>query len=74
MADDIDSQLRALSLAPPEDFAARVTALARMTPQLKASPEPMRPWQWVSLGAGAGLGARLLGEFAFFAFVAGAAQ
>jgi hypothetical protein len=74
MADDIDRLLRAHALDPPENFAERVAALARATPQLGASPRPIRPWQWLSLGAGAGLGAALLGEFVFFAFVAGAAQ
>jgi hypothetical protein len=73
MADDIDSLLRAHSLDPPDDFARRVTALARMMQQRNVPP-PMRPWQWASLGAGAGLGALLLGEFVFFAFVVGAAQ
>ena len=73
MADDLDRLLAAQKLVPPQGFAQRVTALARMMQQRNVPP-PMRPWQWASLGAGAGLGALLLGEFVFFAFVAAAAQ
>lgn len=72
MADDLDRLLAAQTLVPPQGFAQRVTALARTIPQRNS--QPLRPWQWASLGAGAGLGALLLGEFALFAFVAGAAQ
>ena len=75
MADDLDRLFAAQSLNPPPDFARRVTALARTIPQDKP-PQPlrMRIWQWASLGAGAGLGALLFGEFVFFAFIASAAQ
>jgi hypothetical protein len=74
MVDDLDRLLAAQTLAPPQDFARRVTALARTIPQRHSQPRPLRPWQWASLGAGAGFGALLLGEFVFFAFVASAAQ
>ena len=74
MADDLDRLLVAQTLAPPEGFAQRITALARTVPQHNLQPQRLRPWQWASLGAGAGLGALLLSEFVFFAFVAGAAQ
>jgi hypothetical protein len=74
MTDDLDRLLAAQALAPPQGFAQRVTALARTIPQGNSRPRPLRPWQWASLGAGAGLGAFLLGEFALFAFIAGAAH
>ncbi len=74
MADEIDRLLAARTLAPPEDFAARIAALARVAPQRGERPRDPRPWQWVSLAAGAGFGALVLGQFVFFAFLAGAAR
>jgi hypothetical protein len=74
MADDFDRQMAEQRLVPSPDFAQRITALARTIPQDRAPSRSLRPWHWASLGAGAGLGALLLGEFVFFAFVAGAAQ
>ena len=74
MNDDIDALLMGKSLVPPPDFAARLTALARATPQVREQSRTFRPWQWAALGAGAGLGALRLCEFVFVAFVAVAAQ
>jgi hypothetical protein len=73
MADDIDRLFAAAAHEPPPDFAARVAALARACPQA-STPRSLSLWQCVSLAAGAGFGALLVGEFAFFAFVAAAAQ
>jgi hypothetical protein len=72
MTDDIDAWLAEAPLVPPPDFAARLTALARATPQ--AQSRALRRWQWASLAAGAGLGALRLCEFVFVAFVAAGAQ
>jgi hypothetical protein len=74
MDDDLDALLIGKPLGAPKDFAARLTALARATPQMRGQPRPFRPWQWVSLGAGAGLAALRLCEFVFVAFVAAGAQ
>ena len=68
MTDSLDELLRGLALPPPEGFATRVTELARRVPQSR--PPLVRIWQWASLAAGAGIGALLLGEFAFSAFSA----
>ncbi len=74
MPDDMDDLLGAAALAPPSDFAQRITALARTLPQSREPARSLRPWQWVSLVGGAGLGALMLAEFAFFAFLATSAQ
>jgi hypothetical protein len=68
--DDIDAFLAGKPLAAPPGFAARLTALARVTPQVRERSRAFRPWQWASLGAGACLGALGLCEFVFVAFVA----
>ena len=72
--DDIDARLTGTPLAAPPDFAARLTALARATPQAQQRLRVFKPWQWASLGAAAGLGALQLCEFVFVAFVAAGAQ
>ena len=72
--DDIAALLTGKPLAAPPDFAARLTALARVTPQAQQRPRAFTPWQWASLGAVAGLGALQLCEFVFVAFVAAGAQ
>ena len=74
MNDDIDALLVGNPLVAPPGFAARLTALAHTTPQLQEQSRAFRPWQWVSLGAGASLGALRLCEFVFVAFVAAGAQ
>jgi len=74
MNDDLDALLSAKPLHAPPGFAARLTALARVTPQVHEQPRAFEPWQWVSLGAGAGLAALRLCEFVFVAFVAAGAQ
>jgi hypothetical protein len=74
MNDDIDALLAGKPLVAPPGFAARLTALARATPQVREQPRAFRPWQWASLGACAGLGALRLCEFVFVAFVAVGAQ
>jgi hypothetical protein len=74
MSDDIDALLAGKSLVPPSDFVVRVTAVARATPQMSPQSPTLRPWQWASLGAGASIGALLLCEFVFVAFVAVGAQ
>ena len=74
MNDDIDALLVGKPLGAPPDFAARLTALARATPQLQEQSRAFRPWQWASLGAGASLAALWLCEFVFVAFVAAGAQ
>jgi hypothetical protein len=74
MPDKIDELLAAEILAPPADFAQRIAALARTVRQVPAQTQSLKPWQWVSLSAGAGLGALALCEFVFFAFVAAGAQ
>lgn len=74
MNDDLDAWLTARPLGAPKDFAERLTALARVTPQLREPPRDFKPWQWVSLGAGAGLAGLRLCEFVFVAFVAAGAQ
>jgi len=74
MPDDIDALLGAMSLAPPDGFARRITAQAQAMPQYQPPSPSLRPWQWASLSAGAGLGALMLSEFVFFAFVAAGAQ
>jgi hypothetical protein len=72
--DDIDARLMEKPLSAPPDFAARLTALARATPQAQQRSRALRPWQWASLGAVAGLGALQLCEFVFVAFVAAGAR
>jgi hypothetical protein len=72
--DDIDALLAAKPLAAPPDFAARLTALACVTPQVQERSRTVRPWQWASLGAGACLSALGLCEFVFVAFVAAGAN
>ena len=57
MNDDIDAWLAAKPLRAPPGFAARLTALAQVTPQVEEQSRGVRPWQWVSLGAGASFGA-----------------
>ena len=74
MNDDIDVLLAGQPLAAPPDFAARLTALAQATPQAQERPRAVRPWQWASLGAAAGLGALQLCGFVFVAFFAAGAQ
>ena len=74
MSDDIDALLVGQSLVPPTDFAVRLTALAHVLPQAQHQSRTLRPWQWVSFGAGASLSALLLCEFVFVAFVAVGAQ
>jgi len=74
MNDDIDALLAGKPLGAPPDFAARLTALAHATPQVREQSRAFRPWQWASLGVGAGLGALRLCEFVFVAFVAVGAQ
>jgi hypothetical protein len=74
MADDIDDLLGAAALTPPADFAQRIIALARTMPQRSGQSRSLRPWQWASLVGGAGLGALVLCEFVFFAFLAASAQ
>jgi len=74
MNDDLDALLTGKTLSAPPDFAARLTALARATPQPREQPRAFKPWQWVSLGAGAGLAALRLCEFVLVAFVAAGAQ
>ena len=74
MNDDIDAFLEGTPFIAPPGFAARVTALAHATPQVREQSRAFRPWQWVSLGAGASLGALRLCEFVFVAFVAAGAQ
>ena len=74
MNDDIDALLAGKPLVAPPGFAARVVALARATQQAEPQSPTLRPWQWVSLGAGASFGALLLCEFVFVAFVAVGAQ
>jgi hypothetical protein len=68
--DDIDALMAGKPLTAPPDFATRLTALARVTPQVQERSRTVRPWQWASLGAGACLGALGLCEFVFVAFVA----
>ena len=74
MNHDIDALLAGQSLVPPQDFAVRVVALAQTTQQVKPQSPTPRPWQCVSLGAGASFGALLLCDFVFVAFVAVGAQ
>jgi hypothetical protein len=74
MNDDIDAWLTGQPLRAPPGFAARMTALARVTPQAPQRARALRPWQWASLGVGAGLAALQLCEFVFVAFVAAGAQ
>jgi hypothetical protein len=74
MNDDIDALLAGKPLRAPPDFAARLTALARATPQVREQSRAFRPWQWASLGAGASSAALRLCEFVFVAFVAVGAQ
>jgi hypothetical protein len=72
--DDIDALMAGQPLAAPPVFAARLTALARVTSQVQERSRTVRPWQWASLGAGACLGALGLCEFVFVAFVAAGAN
>jgi hypothetical protein len=72
--DDIDALMTGKPLAAPPDFAARLAALARVTPQVQERSRTIRPWQWASLGVGACLGALGLCEFVFVAFVAAGAN
>jgi hypothetical protein len=74
MNDDIDAWLTENPLGAPPGFAARLTALARATPQTQPQPRAFKPWQWASLCAGACFGALRLCEFVFVAFVAVGAQ
>lgn len=74
MSDDLDALLAGQSLVPPRDFVVRVIALAQATQKVKPQSPTPRPWQWVSLGAGASFGALLLCDFVFVAFVAVGAQ
>jgi len=74
MIDDIDVLLVGKPLVAPPGFASRLTALARATPQVQEQSRALRPWQWVSLGVGASLGALQLCQFVFVAFVAVGAQ
>jgi hypothetical protein len=74
MNDDLDALLTGKPLGAPPGFAARMTALARATPQAQERSRAFRPWQWASLGAGACLGALQLCQFVFVAFVAVGAQ
>lgn len=74
MSEDIDALLVGQSLVPPPDFSVRLEALAHVIPQVQYQSQTLRPWQWVSFGAGAGLSALLLCEFVFVAFVAVGAQ
>jgi hypothetical protein len=73
MRDDLDDRIAGMALSPPPDFAARMVALAAATPQPAKPPPALGPLQWLSLAAGAGVGAWLLGEFVAVAFVASAA-
>jgi hypothetical protein len=72
--DDIDAWPAGKPFTAPPDFAARITALARVSPQLQERSWTFRPWQWASLGAVAGLGALQLCGFVFVAFVAAGAN
>ena len=72
--DDIDAGLVGKPLAAPPDFAARMTALARATPQVHERSRALGPWQWATLCAAAGLGALQLCEFGLVAFVAAGAH
>lgn len=74
MTDDFDRLLSARTMAPPEDFAERVSAQTRGVPQLPVRPFWRLPGQSLPLGLAAALGALLLGEFVFAAFIAGTAQ
>jgi hypothetical protein len=74
MNNDIDALLVGKPLVAPPGFAARMMAIAQATQQVKPQSSALRPWQWVSLGAGASFGALLLCEFVFVAFVAVGAQ
>lgn len=74
MNDDIDALLMGEPLVAPPGFAARLTALAHVTPQVQEQSRTLRRWQWVPLGAAASLGALQLCEFVFAAFVAVGAQ
>lgn len=74
MSDDIDALLTDQSFVPPRDFVVRLVALAQVTQQEKSQSPTLRPWQWVSLGAGASFGALLLCDFVFVAFIAVGAQ
>jgi hypothetical protein len=74
MNDDIDVLLTKTLFGAPPGFAARVIALARATPQAHEQSQAFRSWQWVSLGAAAGLGALQLCEFVLAAFVAAGAH
>ena len=74
MADDIDALLAGAPLAAPPGFAARVTALARATPQMPQQSRALRALQWAFLGVGASLGALQLCEFVLVAFLAVGAQ
>ena len=74
MIDHIDASLLGKRLVAPPGFASRLTALARVTPQVQEQSRGVRPWQWASLGVGASLGALRLCEFVFVAFVAVGAQ
>ena len=74
MRDPIDIWFDQAPLTPPPDFTTRMTALAREIPQPRLEPPPLRPWQWLSLGAGVGLGSLTLAQFVFFAFLTAGAQ
>lgn len=74
MNDDIDALLTEAPLSAPPGFAAHMMKLARATPQAQQQPRVFGPWQWVSLGAAAGLGALQLCEFVFAAFIAAGAH
>jgi hypothetical protein len=74
MTDDVDALLREQLLVPPADFAVRVMVLAQMREQEPIQSTRLRLWQWMSLGAGASLGALRLCEFVFVAFITVGAQ
>ena len=74
MNDDVDALLTENRLGAPPGFAARLTALAQATAQAQEQSRAFSPWQWVSVGAAAGLGALQLCEFVFVAFVAASAH
>lgn len=73
MNDDVDDLHAAMALRPPPGFATRMVTLAGATPQPANAPAALGPWRWLSLAAGASVGAWLLGEFVAVAFVASAA-
>jgi len=69
MSDDLDALFHTADHAPPDGFVDRVTMLAKGLEQCRPTAGGLKPWQWASLGAGAGMGAALLSEFVFFALI-----